>query len=262
MTTSISAVALVAVLAHAVGAAAGQTASSEAGIVQNRTYILTETGQEMRYALFVSTLVTATEPAPLIVVLHGSGATPRDVLRAQGLAGNADRRGYVLVAPMGLHERGGFGLIRDGDEPEDEARRAAELSERDVLNVIDIVKKEFRIDTSRVFALGHSMGGAGAIFLAAKHPSLFAAIAGVASSSRANDVSLVSLAKIPVLLMHGQADQQVRATVSRRLAATLQKLGLPARYVEIPGGDHNMTFYRAPAHLDFIFDFFEESTRH
>ena len=56
----------------------------------------------------------------------------------------------------------------------------SELSEKDVLNVLEIVRKEYTIDPARIYLLGHSMGGGGTIHLATKYPDLWAAAAPIA----------------------------------------------------------------------------------
>jgi len=52
----------------------------------------------------------------------------------------------------------------------------AELSEKDVMNVLGIVRGEFDIDNNRTYLMGHSMGGAGALFLGPKYVDQWAAV--------------------------------------------------------------------------------------
>jgi predicted peptidase len=62
------------------------------------------------------------------------------------------------------------------------------LSETDVLNVLAMMKKEFNVDERRTYLMGHSMGGAGTLFLGAKYPAEWAAIAAMAPAAfRMND---------------------------------------------------------------------------
>ncbi len=51
-----------------------------------------------------------------------------------------------------------------------------ELSEKDVMNVLALVRKEFKVDDRRIYLMGHSMGGAGALHLAVKYPDIWAAV--------------------------------------------------------------------------------------
>jgi predicted peptidase len=44
-----------------------------------------------------------------------------------------------------------------------------ELSEKDVMTVSAMMRKEFNIDDARIYLMGHSMGGAGALFWGSKY---------------------------------------------------------------------------------------------
>ena len=52
-----------------------------------------------------------------------------------------------------------------------------ELSEKETLEVIELVRKEFTVDDNRTYLMGHSMGGAGTLYLAIKYPQRWAAAA-------------------------------------------------------------------------------------
>jgi len=88
----------------------------------------------------------------------------------------AEDGGYILVAPMGYEVGGWYGSPvipgrgRAGQPPPPPPpANLAELSEKDVLNVLAMMKKEFNVDENRTYLMGHSMGGAGALFLGSKH---------------------------------------------------------------------------------------------
>ena len=63
----------------------------------------------------------------------------------------------------------GPGAAKGGPPPTPEPPNLAELSEKDVMNVLAIVRKEFNVDDKRTYLMGHSMGGAGALFLGPKY---------------------------------------------------------------------------------------------
>ena len=44
------------------------------------------------------------------------------------------------------------------------------------MNVLAMVRKEFKVDDKRIYLMGHSMGGAGALFLGGKYANIFAAV--------------------------------------------------------------------------------------
>ncbi len=58
-----------------------------------------------------------------------------------------------------------------------------ELSEKETLEVIELVRKEFKVDDDRTYVMGHSMGGAGALYLAIKYPQRWAAAVALAPAA-------------------------------------------------------------------------------
>jgi predicted peptidase len=48
------------------------------------------------------------------------------------------------------------------------------------MRVLELVRKEFNIDDNRIYLMGHSMGGAGAMYLGEKYAQIWAAVACIA----------------------------------------------------------------------------------
>src|SRR5262249_43664986 len=194
-------------------AAAGQQAARGGGQrgrvdprVQQRTYVFKETNEFLPYALFVSSKVRKDKKNPLIVALHGLGGDQNTMVRETYRAVElAEQGGYILVAPMGYNSAGWYGLpvgaprgnrgaaapqrgapagrgtfgSDAGGKAVTDAARVREVSEKDVLNVLDMIKKDFNVDERRTYLMGHSMGGAGTLYLGVKYPSSWAAIAAI-----------------------------------------------------------------------------------
>jgi len=166
--------------------------------VQQRTYLFKDTNEELPYALFVSSKVSKNKKNPLIVALHGLGGDQNTMVRESFRAVElAEDGGYILVAPMGYNSGGWYGIPvgapRGNRGPGDGTNPAAtpprgngagrgfnptaggtavkdpakvrELSEKDVMNVLDMIRKEFNVDERRTYLMGHSMGGAGTLYL-------------------------------------------------------------------------------------------------
>jgi poly(3-hydroxybutyrate) depolymerase len=76
--------------------------------VQSRTYVFTNTGETLPYAVFVSTKVAKDKPAPLIVALRGYGGNPGSFMWGPALQ-LAEDGGYIMAAPMGYNSGGNFG---------------------------------------------------------------------------------------------------------------------------------------------------------
>ena len=85
------------------------SAQEAPGKIQKRTYPFKEAGKDIEYALYVPESYRKATPAPLLVLLHGLGSNPHEVIRYQGVPVEAEKRGYLVVAPFGYNERGWYG---------------------------------------------------------------------------------------------------------------------------------------------------------
>jgi predicted esterase len=240
--------------------------------VQMRTYPFKDgdINKDLQYAVFVSSKVSKDKKNPLIVTLHGLGAGPSIMFGAKALE-LAEEGGYILVGPMGFNERGWYGIpmgpMGPGrGAPPKTANSAApaqpdanpapkpktslffnpndppnlrELSEKDVMNVLDIVRKEFNVDERRIYLMGHSMGGAGTLYLGVKYSSIWAALGPVAPAAFGLDPdSLKKIPNMPVVLVQGDADEMVPIANTRKWADKLKELNMTYEYDEMPGLTH------------------------
>ncbi len=67
--------------------------------------------------------------------------------------------GWYGSPVMNLNGRGRGGQAAAPADPAPPAN-LAELSEKEVMNVLAMVRKEFNVDDNRTYLMGHSMGGA------------------------------------------------------------------------------------------------------
>lgn len=243
--------------------------------VQQRKYHFADTNEDLPYALFVSSKVTKGKKAPLIVALHGVFGDGNSLLRGSAID-LAEEGGYVLVGPMGYNPQGwygspvivmnggqgkGKGAAKGGPPPTPEPPNLAELSEKDVMNVLDLMRKEFTIDDKRTYLMGHSMGGAGALYLGPKYADQWAAVASMAPAAfRMQPESLAPVKdKMPLFLAHGDADTVVPIDVGRRWAKTATELKMKDfKYLELPGADHGTVITQS---MPEIFKFFKAHAR-
>jgi poly(3-hydroxybutyrate) depolymerase len=219
-----------------------------------RHYLLEPAGEIMPYRLYVPTSYAPARALPLIIALHGLGATEDSFFDgyAKTLPKLAEQRGYIVAAPLGFRVDGfyGWGVAPPPDDVV--ARRRQELSEQDVLEVLKQVKARYTIDENRIYLMGHSMGAIGTWRIAAKYPDIWAALgpfAGFGSPTTAERVK-----HIPQFVVHGDADPTVNVQGSRDMVEGVKKLGGVVKYVEVPGGNHIDVV--AP-NLSAMFDFFE-----
>ena len=105
------------------------------------------------------------------------------------------------------------------------------------MQVLARVRQLYKIDDSRIYLMGHSMGAIGTWKIAPKNPDLFAAIATFAGSGA--PATLERIATMPEFIVHGDADPTVNVAGSRAMVAKLKTLGTEFKYIEVPGGLHS-----------------------
>jgi poly(3-hydroxybutyrate) depolymerase len=300
--------------------------------IEKRTYDFKEAGKQMEYALFVPSGYDKAKKAPLIVALHGLGGNPQQMIRSRGLVEQAEKYGYVVVAPMGYNSSGwygsrgpgaGLGAGRGGvatppgtvlsprvqdtlkltDEQkkkvealqkeadaglqkllteeqnrqlkalrenagrgvagglgggQDAPANLGELSEKDVMNVLALVRKEHSIDDKRIYLIGHSMGGGGTWHLGTKYPEVWAGLAPIAPAAFGQPTGLDKLKNVPVIVVQGDNDTLVRPEGTRRWVARLKELNVPHDYLEIAGAGHGDVVGKG---MPQIFEFFEKQQK-
>lgn len=225
---------------------------------ERKTYDFKDAGKEMEYSLFVPTSYDKSKKYPLVIALHGLGGNPQQFMRTRGVMEQAEKRGYIVAAPMGYNERGWYGVLglkSKNMNPEN----LGELSEKDVMNVLGIVKKDYSVDPDRVYLMGHSMGGGGTWHLGIKHAGEWAALAPIAPAifSR-NPAELEKIKSTPVILVQGDKDVLVPVAGARRWAEQMKKLEMTYDYIEVKDGNHGSVVAET---MPKIFDFFDQHKR-
>jgi predicted esterase len=201
-----------------------------------RHYVLDGANEIMPYRVYVPKGYAASKATPLVIALHGLGGNEDGFFdNYQQLPPKlSEQHGFLLAAPLGFRRDGFYGSnLMSGDAA---SRRRSELSEKDVLEVLRLMKAAYNVDDSRIYLIGHSMGAIGTWALGAKYPQTWAALvtfAGTGSPSLAE-----SMKGIPQFVVHGDADNTVNVSGSRNMVAALKKLNANVTYLEIAGGSH------------------------
>ena len=223
-----------------------------------RHYMLDAANEVMPYHLLVPGSYNGSRAFPLIIALHGLGGTEDSFFDAYGrkLPELAEQRGYIVAAPLGLRVDGGYGSGVGTPPADPVARRTSELSEADVMQVLAQVRKLYRIDESRIYLMGHSMGAIGTWKLAPKYPAQWAALG--AFSGQGAPATVEKFRSIPEYVVHGDADPTVNVAGSRAMVAAMKTLGVDVKYVEVPGGNHGNV---VEPNLPGMFDFFDAHKR-
>lgn len=184
-----------------------------------RTFFSKQDGTEQPYNLYVPTAAEAGEPLPLVVALHGYGATWESWFIATDVEEWAEKEGYIVLCPQG---RGNWYYLGKG--------------EKDVFEAMAAVKKELSVDPDRTYLIGHSMGGWGTWHTAVAHPDVFAAI--VPMAGWAPPELIGNLEYTAPLVIHGDQDEAVGVEHSRSAVSTLAMRGISHRYIEVRGAGH------------------------
>ena len=250
------------------------------------TYHFKDTNEDLKYYLFVSSKVTKDKKAPLIVTLHGLGA-PATIMLTKEAVDLAEEGGYILVGPMGYNVRGWYGIPmtpfpgmpktppQNAQSDQNAAPKAKpkaslffnpndppnlrELSEKDVMNVLDIVRKEYNVDENRIYLMGHSMGGAGTLHLGVKYGSIWAALAPIAPAAFGLEPdTLAKIKNMPIIFVHGDIDEAVPVKVSQQWVEKAKELNMTYEYNEMKGISHGPVITVA---LPSVYEFFSKHSK-
>jgi poly(3-hydroxybutyrate) depolymerase len=230
-----------------------ENAKFEVGRIIFPTYEFELGKKRLFYGLYLPKNFVKSKTYPLVVVLHGLNGSPGQILAYPGLTKYADNEGYILVAPMGYNSRGWYGSRGKGGGRGSDPRNLGELSEQDVMEVLKLTRKNFKIDPERIYLFGHSMGGGGSMHLAMTYPQLWAAIAVIAPAAYGNRDRLATAKDIPAYVVQGDRDRLVSVRQTRLWVEKMRELGMKHEYVEVKNGGH---VFLAWQHFAGIFSFF------
>jgi poly(3-hydroxybutyrate) depolymerase len=135
---------------------------------------------------------------PLVVVMHGYGGNHLEY--SGGVKSNPN---YFELHVLGRARGGGY----------------TDLSEADVLDAVDYVQQNWRIDDRRIHITGTSMGGGGTFKLASRYPDHWASGRPVCGFGA--DLPMRNSLHLPLYSIHSVDDPSVPVLTSR---APLQKL--------------------------------------
>jgi predicted peptidase len=161
---------------------------------------------------------------PLLVFLHGSG-----------------ERGDNLEL---LNKHGPPKLIAAGKKFE-AIVVSPQVPDKNIWNahgvkaLIDDLAKKQRVDTSRIYLTGISMGGFGTWDTALAYPDTFAAIVPICGGAGVGFVMADRIKDLPCWIFHGDKDGAVSVDFSIRMHNALQKAGSQARLTIYPGVGHD-----------------------
>ena len=207
-----------------------------------------------------------TPPYPAVILLHGFAGHAHNMV---GLARTCTANGYAALA---LSLRGWLGS--DGES--DQGLRQP----LDVLAAIDWLAKRPLVDKERIAVVGASMGGQVALLVAAHKPPIraVASFYGPTDLARWREANpfirdylddlcgpeglpvrspILRVAQIdaPVLLVHGDRDENVPVEQVQAMAEALKSHGKEVETFIVPGGTHFFTEQQNAQTRRKLFDF-------
>ena len=211
-------------------------------------------GDSLNYRLLkpIQTEVLADSALPLVVFLHGAGErgiNNEDQLKwgvwRFALDNMQQEYPAFVVAPQCPADNSWAPFMGENMDP-----RLADQPTQPMQLAIGMVKhiiEKYRIDTTRIYVTGMSMGGMGTWEMLMRRPEWFAAGAPICGAGDASKKTIKKVAEIPIWLFHGSADKIVNPQFSRKMYKALREAGAQPGYTEYPGVNH---FSWIPAYRD------------
>lgn len=236
---------------------------------QKRFYHFPEADTDVPYRVCVPSGWDGKSKLPLVMFLHGGWNDESSYLdqNDKQLVKLADQYGFLLVSPLGYKGAYGNSLLLPAVFGQPEAakkilsERTAQrdsaniLSEKDVINVIELVLNEYPVDRKNMFLTGHSMGSGGTWYLGAKYSNYWKALAPMSGPFvQEFTYPWERIRKMPVFMSEGtKAPASLEG--SRQMAAWMKKNGFNIEYKEVEADHPGIV----PLILPDVFDFFDNN---
>ena len=211
------------------------------GIYARRTPSVNENANGVDYIVRLPNEYHHGHPSRLLIALTDAGL-PAEQLVAR-LAPDADRNGYIIVAPVWINT---YDIGKPYSYTGDQHYKARAVL-RDAL-------RHFRIDNDRVFLFGFREGGNFALDLGASHPDLFAGVATMAANPKINGIFehyWRNCQKLPAYVCFGAMATDTLLNVHRLFEEWMDK-GYPALGVIYQGRGQEWFAPEVPVMFDWM----------
>ncbi|MCU7617021.1 prolyl oligopeptidase family serine peptidase [Chryseobacterium sp. PBS4-4] len=161
---------------------------------------------------------------PLIVFLHGSGerGTNLEIVKAHSpfTYKNLIKEPVAILAPQ-CPENMWWDTVT-------------------IYNLIKEIQSKYKVDASRIYLTGLSMGGWGTLKLAMEHPEMFAAVVSVcAPTDRVMYANIDQYKKLNMKIFHGGMDDVVLPENALNFYQALHPINPTAELTIFPNDNHN-----------------------
>lgn len=185
-------------------AADGGTTAEDGGSVPDASEP-GEIGGDRPVTVHVPPGYAAGTPMPLVVLLHGYGASGSIQDLYFGLTAVSDTRGFLYAHPDGLVDTDGKRYWNASDACCDFAGTKVDDSAY-ISSLITQIKARYSVDAKRVFLVGHSNGGFMSYRMACDHADQIAAVASLAGAMVSDVAKCAASSPVSVLQIHGTSD--------------------------------------------------------
>jgi poly(3-hydroxybutyrate) depolymerase len=233
---------------------------------QKRTYRFAAANADLPFRVCIPTAWNGRDPLPLVMFLHGAGNNESSYLDQNNklMVRLAEQHGVILVSPLG--HQGAYGThirlpaVFDEQAEADkmlalvteQGERTNELSEKDVINVLELVLNEYPVDSTRIFLTGHSMGSGGTWYLGGKYAYYWKALAPMSGPFVLKlGYPWETVLKIPVFVTEGTNTSSTES--SRRLRDWMRQQNGKIAFKEVNADHAGMV----PLVLPDVFAFFD-----
>ena len=194
-------------------------------------------GKSLRYLTIEPDGFNAELSYPLVILLHGFGASMDDLA---GLCPAIDRQGYIYACPNApLEFQLGPGVIGYGWTPPRSEGTAEDT--RRVLEQLDVsideIIEQYHVAQGRALLMGFSQGGGMTYRYGLSEPGKFAGLAALSCYLPEPEEMRSRLPKErtqPIFISHGTHDEMAPVDMARRARDFLQEEGYTLSYNEYP----------------------------
>ena len=232
------------------------------------SYLFDDAGEDFPFRVCLPSNWNGKSKLPMVMFLHGAFNTESSYLDQEDfqMVKLADKYGMLLVSPLGGHGAYGTYLKLPGSFGRDEAnasildaqptveRKSDQcISEKDVINVIELVLANFPVDRKNMFLMGHSMGSGGTWYIGGKYPDYWKALAPISGPFVTEEgYPWGNIKDKPIFITEGSFGCATTDS-SRELYDWMKERGFDVRYKEYDGNHADMV----PMALPDVFEFFK-----
>ena len=159
------------------------------------------------YSKFIPSSYSKDMSLPLVVLLHGYGATGAMQESYMKFESVAETNKFILVYPDGTVDSSGRRFWNATDACCDFFSAVAD--DVYLLSILKEMESSYSIDAKRIYFVGHSNGGFMSYRMACKYPDRIAAIASLAGASFFKATDCGAKSSVSVLQVHGTKDETI-----------------------------------------------------